>query len=366
MKALATVGLGMAFAAGLVLSHAAEAAVDSEEAGRVSAVTIQAQGFPPALPIHTLAIGTDVMRNERVDTDSNGVVQFLFLDGSTFTLSRNSSVTIDDFIYDPNAEAGHLSMSLSHGLFRLVGGKLTKSGSVTLKTPSAVLAVRGGIVLVEVGTDGATRVTMLYGEALTISTATSTTIIRRPGFSAVVAANGITSAPTRAPGDQVAREIDGFAPPPGAAPPPPPPPPPPKGGSQAAGASPAPAPPPPQAGGQAAGASPVPAPPPPEAGGQASPPSAGSPPPIGSLALGRAPVPQGAGALPAARAATAAPRPPQPVVPPLAVNAVRSGSQGHPPPPSSSPPSSPPPSSPAPSSPAPPSPPPSSPPPPSR
>ena len=309
MRALIVTGLVSL----LALPLAGPAAAASEEAGKVAAATAAALGFPPALPVRTLLIGTEVVRQERVTTDDKGVVQFLFLDGSTFTLSRDSSVTIDEFVYDPAAEAGHLSMSLSRGLFRLVGGQLTKSGSVTLKTPTAVLGVRGGIALVEVAANGETAVTMLYGDSVTVTAGSTSSIIRRPGYR-VVAANGAISTPARAAPGQVARALDGFVPPPGTptlAPPPPPPPPPPPGSPQA-NLPPAPPPPPP---------------PPPIIGAIALPPPPPPPPPLAGVAA-----PGHAGAAPAP------PPPPPPVAPPLATNAAANGGQARniPPPPSGS------------------------------
>jgi len=300
MRALIVSGLVSLLA--LPLAGPAAAAA-SDEAGKVAAATAAALGFPPALPVRTLLIGTEVVRQERVTTDDKGLVQFLFLDGSTFTLSRDSSVTIDDFIYDPAAETGQLSMSLSRGLFRLVGGQLTKSGSVTLKTPTAVLGVRGGIAVVEVADNGETAVTMLYGDSVTVTAGSITSIIRRPGYR-VVAAKGTISAPARAAPGQVARALDGFVPPPGTAPLAPPPPPPPPGSPQANLAPP-----------------PPPAPPPP-IGAMALPPPPPPPPPLAGLA----------------GAALAPPPPPPPIAPPLATKAAANGGQARnippPPPPS--------------------------------
>src|SRR5437016_3005741 len=68
-------------------------AADAQEAGKVAAMATLTEGFPPDLPAQTLFVGANVVRNERVTTDAGGLAQFLFLDGSTFTLSRNSSVT---------------------------------------------------------------------------------------------------------------------------------------------------------------------------------------------------------------------------------------------------------------------------------
>jgi hypothetical protein len=180
---------------------------DEIPAGVAAAVNTTAQGFPPARPMHTLVIGSAVVASERIDTDPDGQAQFLFRDGSTFTVSENSSVVIDRFIYDPDSGQGDLSMSLARGVFRFVGGKLSKDGSVQFTTPTALLSVRGGIALIDVGAEGNTQATFLYGDQLTVTVAGKTQIIRRPGYQVTIVKGEAPSAPKRAPGSYVSATL---------------------------------------------------------------------------------------------------------------------------------------------------------------
>ena len=63
-------------------------------------------------------------------------------------------MVIDQFVYDPNAGTGKLAASLGRGVFRFVGGKLSKQdNAVTMRTPTATIGIRGGVMLVRVRPD---------------------------------------------------------------------------------------------------------------------------------------------------------------------------------------------------------------------
>ena len=54
-------------------------------------------------------------------------------------------MVLDEFVYDPATGSGKLAMTATKGVFRLVGGKISKSEPVTLKTPTATIGIRGGM-----------------------------------------------------------------------------------------------------------------------------------------------------------------------------------------------------------------------------
>src|SRR5438270_7407434 len=155
-----------------------------EQVGIDSAVNPQASGTRPGAASRGLIIGQEVLFNERLATGGAGQAQILFLDESALSIGPNSDVVVDQFVYDPRADAGKLALSATRGVFRFVGGKLSKQeNAVTMATPSANLAIRGGIFLAETGPDGDLTVVLIYGTELTVTGRNgATTTIRRPGF----------------------------------------------------------------------------------------------------------------------------------------------------------------------------------------
>ena len=137
----------------------------SEQVGVTAAVNPDATGQIPNEPLRELMVGHDVIRNERIKTASIGQAQLLFTDQSTLTVARNSEILIDEFVFDPNKQTGNLAATVTTGVFRYVGGKISKQKDVTFYTPTGSVSVRGGIVLFKV--DGTTVTALfLFGEMM--------------------------------------------------------------------------------------------------------------------------------------------------------------------------------------------------------
>ena len=110
--------------------------VAQQRVGVNGAVNPEATGIPPGAASRRLVLGQEVVFNERITTGAEGQTQILFVDQSTMTIGPHSDMVIDEFVYDPNAGTGKLAASLTRGVFRFVGGKLSKlDNAVTMQTP---------------------------------------------------------------------------------------------------------------------------------------------------------------------------------------------------------------------------------------
>jgi hypothetical protein len=182
------------------------AAVDAR-IGVAGAVNPETDSVPPQGVFHPLIAGEDIAYKERIVTQEQGQAEILFLDRSSLSLGPNAEVVIDEFIYRPEDGTGKLTAELSKGLLRFIGGALSKGdGQVSVRTPSAVIGIRGGIALIEVSPQGTTRATFLYGQALTLTTMAGESLrISRAGFSSeIVLGAAKPSAPVRADAAELA------------------------------------------------------------------------------------------------------------------------------------------------------------------
>ena len=137
-------------AAAILVCSAVPGFAAEETVGVTGAVNPQATGQAPTGPIEQLAIGQNVVRNEKISTFNKGQVQLIFADQSTLTLAENSEIIIDEFVYDPKQQAGTMTATVTTGVLRYVGGKISKKNDVSFLTPSGVVTVRGGIALIKV------------------------------------------------------------------------------------------------------------------------------------------------------------------------------------------------------------------------
>lgn len=168
----------LAIAIGLLITCAGHAA--TERVGVAAAVNPQAQGIQPGARDRALFIGAQVVHDERIRTGANGRTQVVFLDGSALTIGPNADMVIDEFVYDPDAKVGTLALTAAKGAFRFVGGRISKKKPVVIKTPTAVIGIRGGIALFEVGSS--TRATFLFGDQMQVTAGDVTRTVDKPGF----------------------------------------------------------------------------------------------------------------------------------------------------------------------------------------
>jgi hypothetical protein len=133
--------------------------------GVTSATDGDPLGKPPNENERVLRIGIDVQANEVVTTHDNDRAHLVFLDGTSLTVGPNAKVVIDKFVYDPNTKQGELAITASQGVFRLVGGRISKTNAITIDTPSTTIGIRGGIVVGSV-TQTVTKAALVFGDRM--------------------------------------------------------------------------------------------------------------------------------------------------------------------------------------------------------
>ncbi len=158
-------------------------AFEEVDIGVTAASNPSAKGYPPVSVGHLLGVGVTIVGDERVITNKDGRAQLLFLDHSALTIGPNSDLILDKFVYDPDAGVGELAFSAVKGVFRLVGGKISKKTPVTIKTPTATIGIRGGIAIVSIQEDGSADATFLFGEDMTVKADCEVVKATRPGSS---------------------------------------------------------------------------------------------------------------------------------------------------------------------------------------
>jgi len=167
-------------------------AMAQQSIGVHAAVNPQATVTPPGGPKRTLVIGLNVIYREHLTTGPLGQTEIEFVDQSSLTMGPNADMDIDQFVYNPNASTGKVTLSMTRGIFRYVGGKVSKlDNAVTLDTPSATIGIRGGEILANVEPGGGVTTVLIYGKELVVTGATGASErLSRVGFAIRVARPG--------------------------------------------------------------------------------------------------------------------------------------------------------------------------------
>ncbi len=152
-----------------------------QSVGVTSATVGDPLGKPPLEVERVLHVGVDVKANELITTGAADRAHLVFLDGTALSVGPEARLVIDSFVYDANHKLGELSLSATRGVFRFVGGSISKTKAVTITTPSSAITIRGGIMMVAVD-PAETRATFLYGQAMTVTGHGKSQVVTRPGW----------------------------------------------------------------------------------------------------------------------------------------------------------------------------------------
>lgn len=168
----------------------------------VSFKTIQAQQLPANIgDISELRGNAQIVREEPLDAfvdfdiqsndeaiTSNGRMAITFLDDSIVKLTEHSQLLINEYIYDPNPAKSKMALTFALGTTRFISGSLSKldKRNITLKTPTANIAIRGTDFTATVNELGESLI-ILLPDALGLSsgeieviTATGSVILNKP------------------------------------------------------------------------------------------------------------------------------------------------------------------------------------------
>jgi hypothetical protein len=152
-------------------------------------------GKPPSGVDRVLRVGTDVQANEIISTAADDRAHLVFLDGTTLTIGPSSSMTIDKFVYDPTTQKGELAVNATKGIFRVIGGRISKTAEITVSTPSSTIGIRGGIMIVGVEATQTTSI-FVYGNSMTVTANGATQTVTQPGLQVTTIAGSPPGAPT--------------------------------------------------------------------------------------------------------------------------------------------------------------------------
>jgi hypothetical protein len=97
-----------------------------------------------------LKLKDDILLNDVVQTAAGSKLGITFNDATTFNLSANSTITIDDYIYQDGGKDNAGISDIGKGTVAFVAAALAKTGDMKITTPTATMGIRGTTGVVEV------------------------------------------------------------------------------------------------------------------------------------------------------------------------------------------------------------------------
>jgi hypothetical protein len=97
-------------------------------------------------------VGDMLFVNDVIETGSDGGIGITFIDNTVFSAGPSSQIALDEFQFDSNDFRGAMLADMRQGTLAVVSGDIARStpGAMKIKTPTAILGVRGTTFAVQV------------------------------------------------------------------------------------------------------------------------------------------------------------------------------------------------------------------------
>ncbi len=143
------------------------AAADDKSIGQVASATGSASVTHGNAGRAALKVADAIYLKDALQTDANSSLGITFDDETTFSLSANTRIVIDSFVYQQSGHNNLASFNVVTGTASFVASLVAKTGDMQITTAEASLGIRGTTGIVEVPPAGgtATPAIKLYPDA---------------------------------------------------------------------------------------------------------------------------------------------------------------------------------------------------------
>jgi hypothetical protein len=97
-----------------------------------------------------LKLQDDIYLNDVLQTSANSTLGVTFNDATTFSLTANAQITVDNYVYEDGGTQNAALFDIARGTVAFVAASVAKTGDMKISTPTATLGIRGTTGLVEV------------------------------------------------------------------------------------------------------------------------------------------------------------------------------------------------------------------------
>src|SRR5229473_380890 len=97
-----------------------------------------------------LKLKDDIFQNDVLQTSANSTLGVTFNDATTFNLTANARITVDNYVYEDGGKQNAALFDITKGTVAFVAAAVAKTGDMKISTPTATLGIRGTSGLVEV------------------------------------------------------------------------------------------------------------------------------------------------------------------------------------------------------------------------
>jgi len=182
----------------LLLPLLVQAGETEEAAATVVAVRGNVQAVNAIGEMRKLAVKSLIHNEDTIRTGKGGRIQIIFSDNTIYSLGQSSEMKIAEYKWQPEENTGTLKTKVKEGVFRVMGGAITKASpqNFTTETPAATIGIRGSMYA---GTVTPTSLAVVFqgGKGIEVTNPFGTVAISQPGYGTNVTLNSAPESPRK-------------------------------------------------------------------------------------------------------------------------------------------------------------------------
>ena len=142
---------GLGFILTLTAACCSIAQADNSQVAQIKTVSGQAEIVRNGA--RTAAkIGDPLYEKDTIETGGDGAIGITFIDNTVMSGGPNSEIVLEDYKFNSSNFTGSMLTDMNRGTVSMVSGDIARStpGAMKVKTPTAILGVRGTRFVIEV------------------------------------------------------------------------------------------------------------------------------------------------------------------------------------------------------------------------
>jgi hypothetical protein len=134
----------------LVVSHSAVNA-DNSQVAQIKTVAGQAEIVRSGARI-VARVGDLLYERDTIETGPDGSIGITFIDNTVMSSGPDSQIVLEDYKFNSSNFKGSMLADFNRGTVSMISGDIARSspGAMKVKTPTAILGVRGTRFVIEV------------------------------------------------------------------------------------------------------------------------------------------------------------------------------------------------------------------------
>jgi FecR protein len=128
---------------------------DDDQIGQVATLQGSATVTRTGAPAAALQANDGIYKGDVLATGANSALGVTFDDETTFSLTANARIVIDEYVYQEGAKGNSAIFNVTRGTVAFVASAVAKDGDMKITTPTASLGIRGTTGVVDVPSSAA-------------------------------------------------------------------------------------------------------------------------------------------------------------------------------------------------------------------